>query len=127
MPQAIVSSLDSCSSQKSNLPRMALAGVVGFSLGVGTFGSSWAWEAEGQVAVGDALRRRAAEAVVGVLARNGSTETIRGFATQAIAAIAHPAADEALQSVADDVSRPEGVRQAARTAQAHLQIALRRR
>jgi len=115
--EILVSSLDTT---EDTLLRAAVASL-------GTFGSSWAWEAEGQAAAGEALRLRAAEAVVAVLARDGTSDTIRELATQAIAAIAHPAVDPALQAVADDDSRPEGARQAARAAQARLQLALRRR
>lgn len=93
--------------------------------GLGTLGSSWGWQARGQLEQSKALRKRAAERLVAVLASQSSDSEIVTFAIQGIVAVDHPAAAQGLAELAG--SDNDDVQAAVRKAQVRLEIANRRK
>jgi hypothetical protein len=94
--------------------------------GLGTLGSKWAFEAQGQAKEGEALRERASTLLVQAIASYGADPKVRALACQSLSAVALPGSVDQLDAVANDADQEPAVRDAARQAKAQLEVSFRR-
>ncbi len=99
------------------------AAVAGLSF----LGSSWGWEARGQLAQSTELRRQIGLRLVDVLVAEAGNADMLQFAIQGIVSVDHPIVSQKLADLAEDETQSSAVRSAVQKATTRLQIAQRRK